>query len=260
MFIKKSLVAALGLSALLLSTNANAEAYITAGAGYDLNKLRINLESVNSTYDTKKENFTSGGNADIMVGVGGCLNPDIRADVTLNYQPNTHLGFKVKTVSTNAYHDKFSFDSERLTALANLYWDIRIHEKFVPYVTMGLGATYSKVTNIASNYDISNLTGAGGNAGFTSSITTPNGKSLTKFDGVGMAYQVGLGMSTPFNDNVTLDMGYRFLGLGSTLEAKYNSGAASTNPDTGISTIPNVGTFDLHKFKHSLVASVRFNF
>ena len=80
------------------------------------------------------------------------------------------------------------------TLLANVYWDITTWHGFTPYVGAGLGMAFLKT---AGHVDHSRI---------MSDLVGSNSDTDTVFAG-----QIGLGCSYAFTENISADIGYRFL-------------------------------------------------
>ncbi len=87
------------------------------------------------------------------------------------------------------------------TLLFNVYYDFRNSSDFTPYIGAGVGMAFVRGFATADVYDI--------NTGARTAHVSAEGYS-TEF-----AWQVGAGVSYAFTDNVSADLGYRYLGLGS---------------------------------------------
>jgi opacity protein-like surface antigen len=83
------------------------------------------------------------------------------------------------------------------TLFFNAYWDFHNSTAFTPYIGAGLGMGF-----VNSSYDIKvHVPGAGGSS-----------ESESKHNTV-FAWNVGLGCSYAFTENVSADLAYRFVGL-----------------------------------------------
>lgn len=107
--------------------------------------------------------------------------------------------------------DSFKASAGFQTLLANVYWDVCEWNGFTPYVGAGLGAAFLK----------------------TEGKATSEGVTAAQSDDTDAVFagQVGLGISYAFTDNISADLGYRFLMMdsgdtffynGTKLEAKDN--------------------------------------
>ncbi|MCL2591578.1 MAG: outer membrane beta-barrel protein [Betaproteobacteria bacterium] len=89
------------------------------------------------------------------------------------------------------------------TLFVNGYFDFRNATAFTPYVGGGLGLAFIKVRGSYGWADF-----YGGNPGLSHSVSLRS-KSTTNF-----AWNIGAGAAYAINDNISLDLGYRFASLG----------------------------------------------
>lgn len=137
----------------------------------------------------------------IGVGVGYKFSRWLRADLTLDYEwaadfegttfcpPATCGGVggdNIETAEISAW-----------TALANLYVDLGNYRGFSPYVGAGAGVAYVKIDDITSD----NFGG----------VTIDWGDA----DDWNFAWALMAGVAYDFSPNLALDVGYRYLNLGS---------------------------------------------
>ncbi|MDR1856522.1 MAG: outer membrane beta-barrel protein [Desulfovibrio sp.] len=118
------------------------------------------------------------------------------------------------------------------TILANVYYDFRNSSPFTPYVGAGVGMGLLR-TQYKFDFDY---------AGYASS------DSVTQWDAV-FAYNIGAGAYYNFNDNLAVDLGYRFLG---TTYNKVNLdvvGGAAGQLKTGTAL-----------YSHDIMLSLRYTF
>ncbi len=95
------------------------------------------------------------------------------------------------------------------TLFLNTYWDFNTGTPFTPYIGAGIGAAFIKTEGNSSG---SNPIEGSWDMDFGS-------KTVTNF-----AWNVGAGLGYDITDNWTVDLGYRFVGLGSVKTAKYHEG------------------------------------
>lgn len=142
----------------------------------------------------------TGARAGGALAVGYDFNPvfsvPVRAELEYAAYGNAshHLGFvdHIAGDSLSARH-RVGFQ----TLLANVYWDITNFHGFTPYIGGGIGMAFLK-TKV--NYTYAG-TGEYENGSFSDTDTV-------------FAGQVGLGCSYAFTDNISADLGYRFLMMG----------------------------------------------
>lgn len=96
--------------------------------------------------------------------------------------------------------DKQTFGIQ--TLFLNAYWDIHTGTKFTPYLGAGLGMGFINTKWKGSGYDPANPS--------DSLSASSSSRTVTNF-----AWNLGAGVGYDFTENWTLDVGYRFVGLGS---------------------------------------------
>jgi opacity protein-like surface antigen len=129
------------------------------------------------------------GNSDIFdIGLGARLLPYLRWDATLSYLPSMKFSGSGNAAHMNSW-----------VGMVNGYIDLKglmpaAFGPFQPYVDAGIGAA-------SNTMDALSTTLGGG--------TTISGNTRTS-----LAYGVGAGVGYPVAPNMTLDVAYRYLGLG----------------------------------------------
>lgn len=123
------------------------------------------------------------------------------------------------------------------TLFANVYWDIDTGTKWQPYLTGGLGMAFVS-TKGSIGADV---------AGVGSGSQSISSKTNTNF-----AWNLGLGIGYVINDYVTVDAGYRFVGLG--------TGKTGTSEwwNNGYDWSASGKTKEL--YQHQFAVGVRFTF
>jgi opacity protein-like surface antigen len=136
-------------------------------------------------------------------GIGaGFKNNAVRVDGTLEYGgPSTYRGTAVSTDDSTA-------KVQALTAMLNAYYDIGTWAGLTPYVGVGLGTAYLRVSDYQS-------------------ATTPPLSPVGSFGRWNMAYGAMAGASYQIAHSLAVDVGYRYLGLG-TAETKADATGALT--------------------------------
>ena len=114
------------------------------------------------------------------------------------------------------------------TLFANAYWDINTKSQFTPYVGGGLGMGIVKTKGTAGVSGFSDSTGS---------------RTVTDF-----AWNIGAGLGYDITDNWALDVGYRFVGLGSVKTKTYDDGVASLYGKTN------------NLFQHQISLGLRYTF
>ena len=153
-------------------------------------------------------------NDDIMkYGIGFGIDPEgpARVDFSFSYSP------EMKATSNSSVNTAFRGSMDNYLFMINAYYDFEeAHESFVPYISGGIGLSRmetdnTKVTNAAFGINLSE----GGE---------------TK-DNLGWA--LGLGAAIKMEENVSLDIGYRFLGMGKAEQNGVFSGTPAQPSNSG---------------------------
>ena len=126
------------------------------------------------------------------------------------------------------------------TLFVNAYWDINTGTKFTPYVGAGIGAAFIKTKGNSKGYN--DLEGSW-DIDFGS-------KTVTNF-----AWNVGAGLGYDITDHWTVDLGYRFVGLGSVKTGTYYEPSGAV-PGTNDSV--QMKSSDLRQ--HQVSLGVRYTF
>ena len=165
-----------------------------------------------------------------VIGFG--INPDgpARVDFSFSYSPG------MKATSNGSFNTTARGGMDNYLVMMNAYYDFEeAHESFVPYISGGIGLSRmetdnSKVTNAAGTINVSE----GGE---------------TK-DNLGWA--LGLGTAIKMEENVSLDIGYRFIGMG---KAELNGEFSGTPAQAS-----NSGGRVDNLFAHELYLGLRVGF
>jgi len=240
MHIRARIIAALFCVALLLpSTAAFAQQKLSGlyvrgdlggafGAGTtfkDSNPTAANCVLCTTTLPTSPgSSFLFGG------GVGYRFTPVLRADVTLDYMPQFNAHGTNSTGSASVTFNTF-------VGLVNGYVDLNglmpnAFGSFQPYLTAGVGFSRNSMGTAAGR--------AFGVSGTQSGATNTD-----------LAWSIGAGVAYPINQNLTFDVGYKYLDLG-----ELRTG--STNTAGGVTTTSTVQKADLQA--HVVTAGLRWAF
>ncbi len=132
----------------------------------------------------------------ISGGVGYRVNQHVRLDATLGYRGNYE---KKVPQSDDGTIIKATETGNTLVGLLNVYGDIATVGSFTPYVGAGIGFANNHARG--GHGTISN--------GVDSLPISSNGANQTNF-----AWQLSAGTAVALTDQLSLDVGYRFLDLG----------------------------------------------
>ncbi len=109
------------------------------------------------------------------------------------------------TQSDSLYYGGVNYDYDLRvnvqTLLFNVYYDFRNSSKFTPYIGVGAGLAFTR-----ANVDINAYNSTGYAHGYGEAYATD------------FAWQVGAGVAYAINDNVSADLGYRYLGISGSLD------------------------------------------
>ncbi len=155
--------------------------YFAMEASYNFNLYKPYFTGLNSTYT----NFQNSGS--FGVGVGMFVNKNVRADVMASYTSPASYEFNS---NSNTYNSKVT--TTKLMLNGTYIFDANVGG-VSPYVNAGVGVACNNTTTTA------NLNGAS---------TYISGNYFN------FAYQAGLGLSYQAQNDMILDLGYRFLDNG----------------------------------------------
>jgi opacity protein-like surface antigen len=127
------------------------------------------------------------------------------------------------------------------TLLVNSYWDINTGTNFTPYVGAGIGLGIIKT----------DFSGSGWNPGY-SNWDDPNlgSKTVTNF-----AWNAGAGIGYDLTDNWTVDLGYKFVDVGS-VKTSVHIKPSSGNPDRRTEIYSKTDNL----YQHQTSLGVRYTF
>ena len=113
-----------------------------------------------------------------------------------------------KTYGDDDYTSKMKQTFGIQTLFVNAYWDIDTGTQFTPYVGAGLGMAFIRTKFKDSGYEYADPD--------DSWSESTGSKNVTNF-----AWNVGAGLGYDITENWTMDVGYRFVGLGSVKTKTY---------------------------------------
>lgn len=174
------------LAAVLIAASAQAE---DAGKFYG----RIDT-GYSASVNMKRDVGTDAGNSAIIgAGIGYHINDHIRTDLTLGYRGGYNASGAILVGATPV---GMSADINSTVGLVNAYYDIGRFDRFTPYVGAGVGFSSNRV-------DTTNISIGG------ASVGNIGGDTHTSF-----AWQVSAGTGIELTQNLSLDVGYRFIDMG----------------------------------------------
>ena len=150
-----------------------------------------------------------------------------------------YAGFS-KAEGKRTYHDGIVKETLKQTfgiqtLFLNAYWDINTGTAFTPYIGTGLGMGFINTKGSSKGLDTTNPT--------DSWSDSTGSKNVTNF-----AWNVGAGLGYDLTENWTLDVGYRFVGLGSVKTKSYNDEDTSYYGKTN------------NLYQHQVAVGVRYTF
>ena len=145
--------------------------------------LGADLRKGNKVYG---QNIKKNKTAVVSVGMGYKFNEYLRSDLNLQFR-------NLKTELKENDDIKSSAQNKALTAMLNGYVDLPTGTMFTPYAVVGLGMSNIAKADVKFDYVTDNATG----------------KRHTSF-----AWNAGLGVNTKIQDNLSLDLGYKYVNVG----------------------------------------------
>lgn len=125
------------------------------------------------------------------------------------------------------------------TVFLNVYYDFETGTKFIPYIGAGIGAAFIKTEGISQGYN-----------DIEGNFDVHYGsKNVTNF-----AWNIGAGVGYEIADNWTIDLGYRFVNLGS---IKTNEHHERNAIDTGDDYVYDETD---HLYQHQFALGIRYTF
>lgn len=173
----------------------NSGAYISINSGYSKGQTKLKLkESTNVPGSGYSKLSTKNAGIPAAIALGYNVDDDTRAELSLNFQPDTKLKADSMKESGSKSYGKLGLESKAM--LANLYYDFsEINENIRPYAMAGLGFSRNKPKNSYKS--------------FSSPEVQQANDSKTK-----LAYQLGTGVRVKLQEKQHFDLGYRYFNSG----------------------------------------------
>lgn len=209
------------------------------GYGYNTyNKLQSWPAAAGTTTIT---NDSLRGAIIVGAGVGYQANSWLRGDVTVEYRSAAHARFRETNVNGGqTYVNDSSNNNTAVVGLVNGYVDLGTWNRFTPFVGAGVGFRAVTMRDI---FDYAPLN-AGATAGAGSYGSAPSKTST------GLAWALHAGVGYEVSSNLKLELGYRYLNMGTPRSANLNC----TNGFTGAVTPCAWG----HRIKDYASHDIRF--
>lgn len=228
-----------------LAKNGQCGGYITPKVVYsyiDMNKQKGSADwSESLGFGSDSDNVFGGA---LAVGYNFAPRHSIPVRAELEYA----LFSEAKGKGSHAEYDMGTLDVYGLkqkhqihTLFVNAYYDITNETVFTPYIGAGVGMAFVR-TKAEANF---NDYGTGDDWSLSGSSSR---KTNTNF-----AWNIGAGVSWELNQQVSLDLGYRFAGLG-----KVKSNSATLHAPDGQQADIKAETKNL--YMHQVALGVRFSF
>ena len=197
----KKIILLAGIATVALSVNARAydwKPYISAKVSASNLNQNTSIRVV-YTDEIQKHNRNSDDSQHVWGTsfAAGIASSPIR--VELEWQRNTAARMSDTTVYSNQLFTEIDTQKTKIKTHAymlNAYYDFNTDSRFTPYIGGGIGFAKAKIARARYNDD--------GEIPFfklTNSHTN-------------IAWQIGAGISYAFNDNIDLDIGYRYIDYG----------------------------------------------
>jgi opacity protein-like surface antigen len=185
----KTIVKGLSISLLCSTLYANAGSknnsnnlYVRAGTGLSFDNARFRRSS---PFDNKAPRpFPT-----FHIGVGYKVNDSLRTDLTLQYAEVRYRAVGTKSTGTRVIIKQ---TTRTYAAFINGYYSANCG-KIDPYLTAGIGVGHNRTENVRIDRV----------------VVLPRGTSRTNF-----IWNVGAGVQFKANKNFALDLGYRYIDLG----------------------------------------------
>lgn len=209
--------------------------------------VRGDLAYAQETFPKISPDFTSGASPSVLnaysagAGIGYKVNYWFRTDLILDYRSQIHAVGSgatpcaivlpsvitgLPTIGPETCTGHFDTEIRRWDLLANGYLDLGTWEGFTPYIGAGAGATWAQ-TNQSVNFTFGNglPCQAGCAIGGNVFANFDRSQSNTKYQ---FAWALMAGVAIAMTDHAQLDVGYRFLDLGSFTGLSSVTGASVT--------------------------------
>jgi opacity protein-like surface antigen len=150
-------------------------------------------------------------------GIGYAVNSWFRFDVTGEYRTKANIkviGSYTEFCPGGRCFDTYDANHSAAVFMANAYLDLGTWWCITPYIGVGVGGAYNRITAL---HDV----------GYISNGTTGFGYASTDSAAWNMAWNVQAGLTYTVNNNFKVDFNYRYLSLGSPDTAIVDCAASS---------------------------------
>lgn len=244
---KRSFLALAFAAALVMGTTLAAQAENTGV--YVAPKVMMTWQNNNSSFDHTITGGAGGGvsESNTQLSMGGALavgydfwqqhKLPVRAELEFAMRGNNNYSNDYSNVyGTPGMSSELKVNYNASTLMANFFYDFHNSTSFTPYLTAGLGLAF---INTEYEYNVRNA-GA-------SVFGMNESENFTNF-----AWNVGAGVAYSFNENVSVDLGYRYVNLGNV-----NVSGSRTIPGTA-----NQVSYECDNFasNHEVMLGLRLTF
>jgi opacity protein-like surface antigen len=157
----------------------------------------------------------------IGAGVGWQINPRFRLDFTGEYRSTADVkaldnltGTLTTPDGTLQANTQYNGHLTGVVGLVNGYWDVTNWRGFTPYLGAGVGFAHMKMSNVTTLSNATYTDTATGDQILQHANGYSSAKSQTNF-----AWALMAGTSYDLSSNAKLDIGYRYLNMGSGVSA-----------------------------------------
>lgn len=201
--------------------------YFRAAAGYSWSRNpHVNWTGTTFSNEQMDDNWLAEG----AVGCGSRGDRGLRAELALTYRGKKKFDADI-TSTLIPPGDPAHTSVTNYTGMFNAYYDLGNYGGFVPYVGAGVGASYNRMSNVY-------FTGP-----------TPFFNEVIGANQLSLAWSLMAGMEYKFSQRASLDVGYRYIDMGS---------VHSDHGDTGNNWNPRFKLDDLTA--HELMVGLRYKF
>ncbi len=211
--------------------------YLRGDVGVGISDLRTR----SSTFDTpvpdaRFENSSLDDSGIIDVGVGYRFNRYFRADVTGEYRTAAHFAAN-ESYNVGAFfpdqfgnpapngaraYDNYSGSIRSVVGLVNGYVDLGTWYCITPFVGAGVGV---------ANVSVKNLTDISFGSGAVSGLGNGGGGLASTHSQTNFAFALMAGLDFAVTNNVSLELGYRYLNLGNASSGAITCASATSCPN-----------------------------
>ncbi|EMT6382780.1 outer membrane protein [Providencia rettgeri] len=207
----------LAVTAILFShiAHANNGVYITGKLGSSIIQLSdqkwISEDGLDGTYHGgNKTKGVFGGGIAVGYNFYDAFSLPIRTelDFTMRGKASSHYNLATSSYGTPGSHGYWDSDDAKNditlnTFMVNSYYDFKNSTAFTPYISLGLGIANLKHK---AKYEYTEVS-------YSSNVTDVDSYSKSK-TATNFAWSLGVGTQYMFNENLALDLSYRYLDAG----------------------------------------------